>query len=47
MQNIWKWTESELHDGSYIEGAPVSQQDAWWERLVAWLLETEGLLSLY
>ncbi|KAK3342137.1 fungal-specific transcription factor domain-containing protein [Lasiosphaeria hispida] len=46
VQNTWKWTDEELHVEPFDGNTKVGFRDPWWEKLVARLFETEGLLSL-
>lgn len=43
---MWRWFDEILFELPVDDEVPVGQRYAWWEDMVAYLIETEGFVSL-
>ncbi|KAG7288721.1 hypothetical protein NEMBOFW57_005077 [Staphylotrichum longicolle] len=46
IKKLWEWLDNELVEEPYDEDQPIGQRRAWWEEMVAKLVEESGVLSL-
>ncbi|KAL1835889.1 hypothetical protein VTJ49DRAFT_5910 [Mycothermus thermophilus] len=46
IQGLWEWLDNELEEEPYDEDLPIGERQAWWEDMVAKLVEQSGVLSL-
>jgi hypothetical protein len=46
VEKLWRWLDASRVEEPYDEEQPVIQRRAWWEEMVAKLVEESGVLSL-
>lgn len=47
VQVLWEWMDAELVDEDNFDNAvPIGERRAWWEDMVAYLLDKVGWVSL-
>ncbi len=46
IQKLWEWLDNDMVEEPYDEDQPIGQRRAWWEEMVAKLVEESGVLSL-